>query len=91
MSVIDWVRRRMGRADGRSLWQWLTEGKHDEAVMPAHYSSLVQPERGHYPGHCPNCQTDNEPGYTFCESCGRRLPNSDDFGRDRDLSAIVDD
>jgi hypothetical protein len=65
-----------------------TSRRHDE-VLPSHYSSLLQFDRTQYPGHCPECGTDNEPGYRFCERCGSAIPTTDGAPTDPDIGWIL--
>lgn len=67
-----------------------TGSPRDEEVLPAHYGSLLQCDPTHYPGHCPSCGTDNEPGYRFCEACGSAIPTAEHAPSDADLRWIVE-
>lgn len=46
----------------------------ERQVLPSHYSSLLESDPFHYPGYCPSCDSDNEPGYRLCENCGQEIP-----------------
>lgn len=67
---------------------WAVSTDRERPVLPSHYSSLLQVDRSRYPGHCPACGTDNEPGYRYCEDCGGEIPTSADFDGSRDVGAI---
>lgn len=60
----------------------------ERPVLPSHYSSLFHTAPQHYPGHCTNCGTDNEPGYRFCEGCGSQIPTTRDFSSSSDVREI---
>lgn len=72
------------------VWDWSTGSPRHDEVLPAHYSSLLQFDRTRYPGHCPECGTDNEPGYRYCEQCGGAIPTTDGPPGDADVAWIIE-
>lgn len=65
-----------------------TTPERERPVLPSHYSSLLYTDPAHYPGHCTDCGTDNEPGYRFCEECGSQIPTSSNVSSGSDVRQI---
>lgn len=65
--------------------------ENERPVLPSHYSSLRYIDQTRYPGHCPNCGTDNEPRYSFCESCGSRIPTGREYSTRSDVGSIFEE
>lgn len=73
---------------GRRRWTTRQSKRRERPVLPAHYSTLLQADRTHYPGRCSACGTENTPGYDFCKECGERLSGGTGRQTDTDVSQI---